>query len=139
MLAAAGAANRGRTMNPALSTRVDFKLFDRPDVPSRRCKAGEVILAEGAPAKEMFVVKRGKVAIIVKGETVEEVERGGMFGEMALIDHSPRSATVIAVTDAELVPINERLFVVLVQDTPFFALDVMRVLVDRIRRMNTRF
>jgi CRP-like cAMP-binding protein len=57
---------------------------------------------------------------------------------MALIDHSPRSATIVAVEDTELVPINERLFVVLVQDTPFFALDVMRVLVERIRLMNRR-
>ena len=72
------------------------------------------------------------------GSPVEEVAAGGMFGEMALIDHSPRSATVIAIEDTELVPINERLFVILVQDTPFFALDVMRVLVERIRLLNQR-
>ena len=78
------------------------------------------------------------MAIKVHGATVEEVGAGGMFGEMALIDHSPRSATVVAAADTELVPINERLFVILVQDTPFFALDVMRVLVERIRLMNQR-
>lgn len=118
--------------------QVDFKLFDRPDVPTRFYRAGEAVLTEGEPAKEMFVVRHGKVAIKVRGEVVEEVGAGGMFGEMALIDHSPRSATVVAVTDSELVPINERLFVILVQDTPFFALDVMRVLVERIRLMNRR-
>jgi CRP-like cAMP-binding protein len=118
--------------------QIDFKLFDRPDVPSRSYKAGDVVLEEGAPAKEMFFVRSGKVAIKVHGKSVEDVAAGGMFGEMALIDHSPRSATVVAEEDSVLVPINERLFVVLVQDTPFFALDVMRVLVERIRFMNER-
>lgn len=118
--------------------QIDLKLFDRPDVPSRSYRAGDVVLQEGDPAKEMFVVRSGRVAVKVHGKTVEEVAAGGMFGEMALIDHSPRSATIVAVEDSVLVPINERLFVVLVQDTPFFALDVMRVLVERIRLMNER-
>ena len=120
-------------------SQIDLKLFDRPDVPSRSYRAGDVVLQEGDPAKEMFVVRSGRVAVKVHGKTVEEVAAGGMFGEMALIDHSPRSATIVAEEDSVLVPINERLFVVLVQDTPFFALDVMRVLVERIRLMNERF
>jgi CRP-like cAMP-binding protein len=118
--------------------QVDFKLFDRPEVPSRSYKAGDVIVSEGEAAKEMFVVRSGRVSIRVHGEAIEEVGPGGMFGEMALIDHSPRSATSVAVEDTVVVPITERLFVVLVQDTPFFALDVMRVLVERIRLMNER-
>jgi CRP-like cAMP-binding protein len=118
--------------------QVDFKLFDRPEVPSRSYKAGDVIVSEGEAAKEMFVVRSGRVSIRVHGETIEEVGPGGMFGEMALIDHSPRSATSVAEEDTVVVPITERLFVVLVQDTPFFALDVMRVLVERIRLMNER-
>ncbi len=118
--------------------QVDFKLFDRPEVPSRSYKAGDVVVREGEAAKEMFVVRSGRVSIRVHGKTIEEVGSGGMFGEMALIDHSPRSATIVAEEDSVLVPINERLFVILVQDTPFFALDVMRVLVERIRLMNER-
>ena len=126
------------SMNLTQQHQVDFKLFDRPDVPTRSYAAGEVIVAEGDAAKEMFVVKSGKVAIRVHDKTIEQVGAGGMFGEMALIDHSPRSATIVAEEDTVLVPVNERLFVVLVQDTPFFALDVMRVLVERIRLMNER-
>ncbi|MCB1500871.1 MAG: cyclic nucleotide-binding domain-containing protein [Bauldia sp.] len=125
-------------MNIVQQHQIDFKLFDRPDIPTRRYKAGETVMSEGEPAKEMFVVRSGKVAVQVHGKTVEEVGAGGLFGEMALIDHAPRSASVVAVEDSELVPINERLFVVLVQDTPFFALDVMRVLVERIRHMNAQ-
>jgi len=127
-----------RAMNIVQKHQVDFKLFDRPDVPTQSFQPGETVCTEGEPAKEMFVVRSGKVAIKVHGSVVEEVGPGGMFGEMALIDHSPRSATIVAVEETHLVPINERLFVVLVQDTPFFALDVMRVLVERIRLMNQR-
>ena len=55
---------------------------------------------------------------------------------MALIDRASRSANAVAATDCEVVPIDERLFVILVQDAPYFALDVMRVLAERLRAMN---
>jgi CRP/FNR family transcriptional regulator, cyclic AMP receptor protein len=118
--------------------KVDFRILDRPDVPVARHAAGAAIVAKGDPAHEMFLVRKGRVAIQLNGKTVEEVGPGGIFGEMALIDHSPRSATAVAVEDAEIIPIDERLFTILVQDAPYFALDVMRVLTDRIRRMNQR-
>jgi len=86
----------------------------------------------------MFLVRKGRAEIRVKDLPVEEVSAGGIFGEMALIDQSPRSATVVAREDTEIIPINERLFVILVQDAPYFALDVMRTLVERIRAMNRR-
>jgi CRP/FNR family transcriptional regulator, cyclic AMP receptor protein len=55
---------------------------------------------------------------------------------MALIDDSPRSATVVALTDVAVTPIKERQFLFLVKHTPFFALSVMRVLAYRLRRQN---
>ena len=55
---------------------------------------------------------------------------------MALIDDSPRSATAVALTDVTLAPIKENQFLFLVQNTPFFALSVMRVLARRLRRQN---
>jgi CRP-like cAMP-binding protein len=72
----------------------------------------------------------------VHGETVEEIGAGGIFGEMALIDQSPRGATVTAVEDCEVIPIDERLFIILVQRSPYFGLEVMRILVGRLRSMN---
>lgn len=65
---------------------------------------------------------------------VETLSAGGLFGEMALIDGSPRSATVRAKTLCELAPINEKNFLFLVHETPFFAIAVMRTLADRLRR-----
>jgi CRP-like cAMP-binding protein len=67
---------------------------------------------------------------------METLSGGGVFGEMALIDGSPRSATVRAKTDCEVAPINEKTFLFLVHETPFFAIAVMRTLADRLRRMD---
>jgi CRP/FNR family transcriptional regulator, cyclic AMP receptor protein len=116
--------------------KIDFKILDRPDVPVRTFAAGDPILRLGEPAREMFLLRKGKVEIRVHGKIVEEVGPGGIFGEMALIDQSARSATAVAAEDCEVVPIDERLFIILIQDAPYFALDVMRVLVTRLRAMN---
>ena len=59
---------------------------------------------------------------------------GGIFGELALIDASPRSATATATSDCDLVALDERAFLFHVSQTPFFALSVLRVLADRLRR-----
>ena len=116
--------------------RTEFTLLDRPEFPAASFARGAEIIAVGAPAKEMFVVRKGRVAIRVHDRTVEELGPGGIFGEMALVEHTPRSASAVAIEDCELVPINERMFIILAQDTPNFALDVMRVMVGRLRRMN---
>jgi CRP-like cAMP-binding protein len=116
--------------------KVDFRILDRPDVPINKHSAGGAVFSEGEPAQEMFLVRRGRVDIQLNGKTVEEVGPGGIFGEMALIDHTPRSASAVAGEDSEVIPIDERLFLILVQDAPYFALDIMRVLTERIRRMN---
>ena len=56
---------------------------------------------------------------------------------MALIDAAPRSATAIAATDVTLVPVGEKQFLFLVSQTPYFALNVMRVLARRLRAQNS--
>ena len=94
-------------------------------------RGGETVISEGGVAHEMFLLRKGRAEIRVKGIIPSrQVGPGGIFGEMALIDQSPRSATVVATEDSEIIPIDERLFVILVQDAPYFALDVMRTLVD---------
>jgi CRP-like cAMP-binding protein len=70
---------------------------------------------------------------------VETVESGGIFGEMALIEKDRRTATAVARTDSTVVAVDERRFLFLVQQTPNFSLHVMRVLSDRLRRMDEHF
>ena len=100
--------------------------------------AGQQIFAEGQPGDVMYVVKEGEVDITVHDKLVETVRPGGILGEMALLDHNPRSATAVARTDCQLVPINEARFQFLVQQTPYFAIEVMRVLANRLRHMDAQ-
>ena len=97
-------------------------------------QAGDVIFQAGDTAEVMYVVVEGEVDIVVGGKAVDTTGPGGIFGEMALIDAGPRSAGAVARTDCRVVPISERRFTFLVQQTPFFSLQVMRVMAERIRR-----
>jgi CRP-like cAMP-binding protein len=104
--------------------------------PDPRFAKGETIFREGEQGDEFFVVVRGQVEIKSGNRWFETVGQNGIFGEMALIDDGPLSATVVALTDVTLVPIQEQQFLFMVKHTPFFALRVMRVLANRLRRQN---
>lgn len=108
----------------------------RNEVDMEKYTAGKVIFEEGEPAKKMYVIKDGNVDIKVGDKTIMSIGPGDLLGEMALIDTSSRSATAVASTDSQLIPIDEKRFTFLVQQTPFFALHVMRILVERLRKMN---
>lgn len=99
--------------------------------------SGDIIFEQGQPAESMFVLRRGDVDLEVDGNKVLEIHEGDILGEMALIDNSSRSATARAATDCELIAIDESRFKFLVQQTPFFSLHVMRILVERLRKMNS--
>ena len=99
--------------------------------------AGEVIFRQGDAGDEMYIVKTGEVDLTYgQGQSVR-VGAGYSFGEMSIIDKGPRSADAVAVTDVELYPISQALFLVLVQDTPYFALEVMKSLAERLRTANS--
>ena len=115
---------------------IDFQMLANAGFPPASYAAGEVIFAEGDRGDAMFVVRTGEVTIERGGRVMETLSGGGVFGEMALIDGSPRSATVRAKTDCEVAPINEKTFLFLLHETPFFAIAVMRTLADRLRRMD---
>jgi CRP-like cAMP-binding protein len=98
--------------------------------------AGEVLFKEGDHGDCMFVLLEGAMEVRIAGETVEQSTRGALLGEMALIDHSPRGATVVATEPSRLARVDERRFNFIIQQNPFFARHVMKVLVDRLRQMN---
>ena len=102
----------------------------------RTFKAGEVIFTEGSEGHEMFVVRKGQVALKIHGKILTTIEEDETFGEMALIDRNTRSATAEAVTDCEVVPIDSRRFLFLVQQTPNFALIMLQILAQRLRTMD---
>jgi CRP/FNR family transcriptional regulator, cyclic AMP receptor protein len=98
--------------------------------------AGSVIFAAGEKRDSMYVVKSGEVELKVHDKTVEVVGTDGFFGEMALVDQGTRSATAVARTDCVVIPISEKHFLFMVEETPFFALTVLRTLTARLRRMD---
>ena len=100
--------------------------------------AGQTIFQEGQPGDVMYAVTEGEVDILVHNKVIDTAGPGGILGEMALIDAKPRSATAIAKTDCKLVPISAKRFTFLVQQTPHFALQVMRVMADRLRHMDAQ-
>ena len=118
--------------------KIDFGILTKIGLQPIAFDKDQQVFEQGSAGHEMFLVRKGRLAIVVNGKQIEEVGAGGVFGEMGLIDGSPRSATVVALEPCEVVPVTERNFVYLVHETPFFALDVMRTLAGRIRRMNER-
>ncbi len=119
-----------------MSPKDDFTQLLRNSDEAQHYTAGSTICRAGDPGHTMYVVITGQVEIRVGDHVIETVSDGGILGEMALVDAGDRSADMVAMTDCELVPITEKRFQFLVQQTPFFALRVMRVLVQRLRAMN---
>jgi len=116
--------------------KMDFTMLAKTGLSPRHSKAGELIFDEGDSGARMYVVRSGEVEIRCGDLVVETLQTGGMFGEMALIDGTHRSASAWAKTDCELIPVDEETFLFLVRETPYFALDVMRTLTRRLRSMN---
>lgn len=99
-------------------------------------RAGDTIFAEGDAGDCLFVIRDGEVDIEFHGAVLELLGPSDIFGEMALIDHAPRSATAKAKTDCTLSVLRERDFLIMVDEVPYFALNVMRTLTQRLRLMN---
>jgi CRP-like cAMP-binding protein len=122
-----------------MKQEASFSVLTGNNIDAQSFKAGGVIFREGDEARDLFVIKSGQVRIQIGNRTVTELAADSIFGEMALIDNEPRSATAVAVTDVELVAVSEKQFLFLVSQTPYFALKVMRVLAQRLRVTNKAF
>lgn len=116
--------------------KFDFSILDRVGAPYRHYEAGEKIFLEEDPGTEMYMVRSGRVDVITYGTVLENVRAGGLFGEMALIDNGARSAAAIASEKTEVVAIDRPTFLRVIREDPEFALRVMSLLADRLRRMN---
>lgn len=115
---------------------IDFQVLSRLGGERRKYMAGDVIFRVGEHGDEFFVVREGTVAIEVNDTIVERLGTSEIFGEMALVEAKPRSATVIADTDCVIVPISEKQFLSMVEYAPSFSLAVIRTLAHRLREAN---
>lgn len=124
--------------NPPKERSLDFRIFKDLDIPEMSISAGQLVLAEGSTGSAMYIIRSGSVAVRVNGVTVEEIGEGGIFGEMAIIEQSTRSAEILALTDVTVVMLDEKKFLQLVAKVPHFSVMVMRTLARRIRKMNAK-
>jgi|SRR5271157_2455445 len=101
--------------------------------------AGEFVFKAGDSGETMYIITEGEVDIVDgSGTTLDTAGPGSIVGELALIDDEPRSAAVVAKTASRLVAVDRRRFQYMVQETPFFALAVMKVLADRLRKTSAK-
>jgi CRP/FNR family transcriptional regulator, cyclic AMP receptor protein len=114
-----------------------FDLF-RHDPKLLEVAAGLSLFREGEAGDAMYVLVSGSAEIRFAGLILEEVAPGGIVGELGVIDASPRTATVIARSDCVFAVIDQKRFRFLVEETPNFALEVMRVMADRLRHCDQR-
>ncbi len=96
-------------------------------------ETGDIIFEQGDPGDFMYIVIEGEVEIIHKGEVLNKLTPGEIFGEMALIDSRARSAKAVAAAPTKLAPVDRYGFTYYVQHSPFFALEVMEIMVERLR------
>lgn len=114
---------------------VFFELFsNNPDIID--IKAGQPLFTEGEEGHLLFVLTTGEAEVIVNNRVVDKLQHGNIVGEMGIISPGPRSASVIATTDCQFVAIDEKRFLYLVQQAPYFATQVMRVMAERLRNTN---
>ncbi len=104
-----------------------------------RFNEGAKIMLKDRPGTSMYIVLEGKVAVAIGRRIVEKLEPGGVFGEMALVDQSPRTATAVARTDCALLSINRESLIALVKSDPAIGMAMMRAVAARVRYMNSLF
>jgi CRP/FNR family cyclic AMP-dependent transcriptional regulator len=102
-----------------------------------RYEKGKIIMIAGQAGALMYVVTEGRVGISIRGAVVDRVGPGGIFGEMALIDQSPRAANAVAETDCALLAINRNVFVSLVKSEPSFGIALLSGMAERLRHTAT--
>src|SRR5579863_8977803 len=100
---------------------------------TRKVDAGTVIFDEGDEGTDIFGIIDGEVELRARDRVLRCLGPQDVFGEMALIDNSPRSLTAVAISDTTLATIDRHRFLFLVQETPTFAIDVMSVMAEHLR------
>ncbi|MBH8565002.1 cyclic nucleotide-binding domain-containing protein [Nostoc sp. CENA67] len=117
-----------------LSPVITLSIFQKQPNP-QEFAAGEVIFEEGQPGDFMYGIVEGQVDISINGKIVETIEPGDVFGTGVLVGVKKRTYTAIAKTDCKLAFLDEKRFLFAVQETPMFALNVIKNYSERLSRL----
>ena len=101
-------------------------------------KAGELVCSEGDPGHQFYIIASGEASVERGGQTVTKLHAGDYFGELALLDRGPRSATVRALSDSRVYVLNEQSFVGVLNEVPALAQKLLASLATRLREAEAR-
>jgi CRP-like cAMP-binding protein len=113
-------------------TKQDLRLIARL-ADSDTCKAGEVLVREGRRGNELYVIVNGEAEVSRDGEVVATLKAGDYFGELAVLHPGPRTATVTATSDTEVLIVTSRELAILLADVPLFARKLLTGMAGRIQ------
>jgi len=99
-------------------------------------KAGKVLIEQGQPGREAFVILKGKASVRRSGKKLASIGAGAMVGELALLDHGPRTATVTCDTDCDVLVISQSHFHGVLTDVPVLAHKLLSTLASRVRELD---
>lgn len=123
----------GKKVNEILSLKRFLQSYRKSDV----------IFEEGSSGNEMYLIHTGSVALMTMQDgngpvTLAVLKPGDFFGEMALVDDAPRSASAVAIEDTQLIALDRTRFMFTVRQQPQFALSIMHTLCQRLRELDRR-
>lgn len=102
-------------------------------VEKKTIPAGEIIFAEGEIAKVMYGLVEGEVEVIVNDKVIEVIQPGDVFGVGSIVrTNHKRESTTRAKTDCKIFTLDKNTFLFLVQETPIFAIEIIRSYSDRL-------
>ena len=102
-------------------------------------KAGSLLADQGQTGREAFVILAGSVSVRRNGRKVATLGPGAIVGELSLLDHGPRTATVTCDTDARCSSISQRHFLAVLDDVPTIGHKLMASLAGRIRELDRQY
>jgi CRP-like cAMP-binding protein len=115
-----------------LNTRIRHRLAETGK--RRTYAAGKEIVREGSTGTALYIVLRGTGRVMRGGEAIGELQAGDFFGELALIEEHPRSASVVAAVETECLLFPAWEFTALLEEHPEIAVPIMRALIGRLHR-----
>ena len=101
--------------------------------------AGSVIVDQGQTGREAFVILDGTALVKRNNKKVAVLGSGAVVGELSLLDHGPRTATVVAETDVSLLVIGQRQFLGVIDEVPALSHKLMSTLAGRIRELDRQY
>lgn len=99
--------------------------------------AGQVLMRQGSPGRELIVLAQGEVTVERDGATIAVRRDGDYVGELALVTGRPRTATVTAATDLRALVIDRTSFERLLRDVPAMAVKVIQAVAERLPAEDT--